>query len=417
MGHGEALKYYVGRAKTLRAEFGGAGHPVREDMAVMHMLAGLLPAYETVTTVPLAAGVSLQCDQLLPELVPEEVEQKVAAHKGVGELSVASRAYRPVCSGVRSGARASAAPGAEQALCWYYIKKGHRRHECRVLAANKKRRDGGSGERGWGLDDSPSGVVAIKNTVMEERPPTAARDEAASQSESSGHGQRTWMVDSGASQHMTNKSSILANYIPTDGFFVTLASGETAEPVDKWYLLLTIPTGVPLALPEVLYVLSSADNLLSVRAVTRHGGAVISVADTCAVLSSSTLGVTRAPNHRNQHDVVVEETATAAVAYAQDSSEVALLLHRCYCYLSAANLRTVSTLVERKALLRTTDVLFMEGELCHPFFVERMHAETFHTKDAATRKLKLIHMDLGGPLLASLGKARHFVAVLDEATG
>jgi len=45
-----------------------------------------------------------------------------------------------------------------------------------------------------------------------------------------------------------------------------------------------------------------------------------------------------------------------------------------------------------------------------------MHAEPFRTKHAATGKLELIHMDLFGPLPDSLGKARHFVAVLDDAT-
>lgn len=70
---------------------------------------------------------------------------------------------------------------------------------------------------------------------------------------------------------MTNKSSNLDNYIPTDGFFVTLANGETAEAVGKGSLLLTPRTGVPFTLQEVLYVPSLAENLLSVRAVTRHG--------------------------------------------------------------------------------------------------------------------------------------------------
>jgi len=37
MGDNEALMTYVGRAKTLRAELGGAGHPVEEDTAVMHV--------------------------------------------------------------------------------------------------------------------------------------------------------------------------------------------------------------------------------------------------------------------------------------------------------------------------------------------------------------------------------------------
>jgi len=117
---------------------------------------------------------SLQREQLLPALLPVEVEQKEAAHKGGGEPSVAYGAYRPVSSGGRSGSRASATPGAKQVLCWYCNKPGHRRHECRKLAADKKRRDGGGGARGRGPDDGPYGAVAFTTAVMKERSPMAA---------------------------------------------------------------------------------------------------------------------------------------------------------------------------------------------------------------------------------------------------
>lgn len=127
--------------------------------------------------------------------------------------------------------------------------------------------------------------------------------------------------------------------------------------------------------------------------------------------------MTGTPNRRNQYEVDVEEPATAAAAYGQASIEAARLWHRRYCHLSAANLRTVSTLVDGMAPLRTTDVSSTEGVLCHPCVVKRMHAEPFHAKDAATTKLELIHMDLVGPLPASLGKTRHCVALLDVATG
>lgn len=89
MGDGESLMTYIGRAKTLRAEIAGAGHPVGEDTAVMHALAGLPSAYKTVTTALLAAGVSLQWDQLLRALLPVEMEQKKAAQSDAGEPSVA----------------------------------------------------------------------------------------------------------------------------------------------------------------------------------------------------------------------------------------------------------------------------------------------------------------------------------------
>jgi len=50
MRDGEGLMAYVGRERTLRLELAGAGHPVGENIAVVHVLAGILTAYKTVTT-------------------------------------------------------------------------------------------------------------------------------------------------------------------------------------------------------------------------------------------------------------------------------------------------------------------------------------------------------------------------------
>lgn len=88
----ESLMVYLGRAKTLRAELAGAGHPVAEETAVMHVLAGLRDTYKTVTTVLLAAGVDLKWDHLLPALLPVETDAKEAVQSG-GEPRTAYTAY------------------------------------------------------------------------------------------------------------------------------------------------------------------------------------------------------------------------------------------------------------------------------------------------------------------------------------
>lgn len=413
MGEGEALMAYVGRAKTLRAELAGAGHPVGEDTAVTLVLADLPRVYETVTTVLLAAEVSLQWNQLLPALLPVEVEQKEAAQKGGGEPSTAYGAYNSAGSRGRGGPRGPVDPAAMQLVCWYCNKRGHCRHKCLKLTANKKRRGGTGGGRDRGPDNGPSGAVVFAVTVRNTHPPIAGQVAASSQSESRSRGQHTWIINSVASHQMTNKSSNLANYMPTGGFSVTLANGETAEAVVKGSLLLSPQTGVQVTLGEMLYVPSLADNFLSVRVVTRHGGEVKFIGDTCTVHSPTQLVLTGMSNPRNQYEVVME-APTAAVAYGQASSEVARLWNRRFCHLSAANLRTVSTLVDGIAPLRTSDVQPTEGVLCHPCVVGRMHAEPSQSSDAHTSKLKLIHMDLVGPLPASLGRALHFVAILDD---
>eukprot|EP00170_Pyropia_yezoensis_P001534 contig_6706_g1538 len=155
---------------------------------------------------------------------------------------------------------------------------------------------------------------------------------------------------------MTNNSSNLANYISIGRFSVTLADGRMAEAVGKGLLYLTPQTGVPVDLGEVLYVPGLADNLLSVRAVTRQGDKVNFVGDTCTVHSPTRLVMTGMPSPYNQYEVVVQEAPTAAMAYGQASSEEARLWHRRYCHLCAANIRTFSSLVKGMATLQTTDV-------------------------------------------------------------
>jgi len=88
MRDGVGLMAYVGRERTLRSELAGAGHPVGEVISVVHALADILKAYKTVTTVFLAAGVSLKWDQLFPAILPVEVEQKQTGRSDGGEASV-----------------------------------------------------------------------------------------------------------------------------------------------------------------------------------------------------------------------------------------------------------------------------------------------------------------------------------------
>jgi len=84
MGDGKALIKFVEQSKTLPAELTRAAHPVGADTVVLHVLARLPPAVKTVTTVLLAAEVSLQRDQLLSALRAVQVEQKEASQRAAG---------------------------------------------------------------------------------------------------------------------------------------------------------------------------------------------------------------------------------------------------------------------------------------------------------------------------------------------
>ena len=415
MHEGEALMTYVGRAKALRAELAGAGHPVGEDTAVMHVLAGLPPAYKTVTTVLLAAGVSLQWDKLLHALLPVEVEQKESASKRNGEPSMAYSAYQ--AGGGRGAFGAQTQPTPKQITCWYCNKQGHRRHQRRKLQADKKRQHGRAVSHGRPDGHGQAGAVAFTATVMPTVQRGAAIARAANQSESGHHSQDTWIIDSGASHHMTKNYHGFTNYITTPGFAVVLATGAKIYAQGMGTLRLRPTTGEEVLLEDALYVPGLATNLFSVRAATKRGGLVEFVGDCCEVSAAPSHVVMRArPNDQNQYALELTVAATAAVAYGQTSSEAARLWHRRYSHLSAANSRLVSTLVRGMTALRSADVAPTEGAICQPCVKGRLHAAPFHPTVVNTSKLELVHTDLVGPFPPSLGKACHFVALLDDAT-
>ena len=76
----------------------------------------------------------------------------------------------------------------------------------------------------------------------------------------------------------------------------------------------------------------------------------------------------------------------------------------------------VRSLVLRMTILQTSDVTPIKGGSCRPCVEGQVHAAPFSGQSRPTNKLELVHIDLGGPLSALLGKAVHLVTVLEDST-
>ena len=150
MGDGKALIKFDGQSKTLPAELTGAAHPVGADTVVSHVLARLPPAVKTVTTVLLAADVSLQRDQLFPALRAVQVEQKEASQRAAASClwraalitalevvaGVASE-HQPLreLSGSSAGTARSRATAVTSAASWRQTRSGGMAAEAFAIGA------------------------------------------------------------------------------------------------------------------------------------------------------------------------------------------------------------------------------------------------------------------------------------------
>lgn len=67
-------------------------------------------------------------------------------------------------------------------------------------------------------------------------------------------------------------------------------------------------------------------------------------------------------------------------------------------------------------ILQTSDVTPSKGGSCRPCVEGQVHAAPFCGHSRPTNKLKLVHIDFGGPLSALLGKEVHLDTVLEDST-
>jgi hypothetical protein len=81
-----------------------------------------------------------------------------------------------------------------------------------------------------------------------------------------------WIVDSGASRHMTSNRDFFTSYAPVSGVSVRLANDEVLHAHGKGEVHLLLGPLSTATLQEVLFVPGLAKNLFSVAAATSHDG-------------------------------------------------------------------------------------------------------------------------------------------------
>ena len=101
-----------------------------------------------------------------------------------------------------------------------------------------------------------------------------------------------WILDSGASRHMTADKNVLKDYYRFDvPESVKLGDGRTVEAYGSGLVRITVETGqgkqLTTQMTSVLYVPKLACNLFSVRAVTQKG-LVVQFGHSCCWIKDST---------------------------------------------------------------------------------------------------------------------------------
>ena len=227
-----------------------------------------------------------------------------------------------------------------------------------------------------------------------------------------------WLIDSGASSHMTKEKHVLTNFQEfEEPENVALGDGRVVKALGhgrvQMNMLFPGTEAKKAVLYDVLYVPKLTCNLFSVRAAVAKGNAVEFGPNDCCIWdeNGSLRGKGSLADKLYQLDCQVVTTGHASVASSRSD-----LWHQRLGHVHESRLKKCvqNEFVQGIDIEKMTELSFCEGCLAG-----KMCRKPFPTvgEIRSTRKLQLVHSDVCGPMQTqSIGGAKYFVTFIDDYT-
>ena len=233
-----------------------------------------------------------------------------------------------------------------------------------------------------------------------------------------------WLLDSGASHHITgNKDLISGGSRPSERMVVRYADGVPHDATLSGHAFLKTAAGSPVKLENVFYVPGARANLISLSTVLSKGGVVKEITASNCTIRKGPVTVTAKcqqglyrvegvypplPPRLLQGDIFAGKALGGGPTTAG-------LWHARYGHLG---MRNMGKLVEKGMVtgIVLDPRVFKEDTHCEPCVLAKMHRSPFPESTSEPER-GLIHSDLCGPLSpASLGGSRYILTVLEDST-
>ena len=446
MERGESISEYSARAKAVADRLTESGEETSELALVQRILQGLPADYAVCKS-----GIKMQREELTLQWVTSTLlneEQDIRPAKESNSSSAFFSNRRPTygrgngssAQGTFGGGRGpSSGSRMESVRCYNCGGMGHIAINCTKPRQFVRGDDGAQARPGRSPHPRGSGQGRGRGqaqpTDRSESFYAVAKVATALSTEGSSTESGQWLLDSGATHHMTNDLSILVNQQPL-GKLVHVANGKAmaADAVGEVVLREESDAGCELRLVDVLYCPELPCNLLSLERVDAHGmTALIGSGRILVARGSSELFTahkhgrryllnTKGPSAFACGAPHVASAPGAAVPVpgkrASVSGETAKLWHRRYAHMGYRGLaQLVSSKMVTGICVPPEEFRSAEKELCEPCLLANKQRHPFPTSmhQKSMRPMALVHMDVAGPMdPVSMGGARYAVTFVDD---
>lgn len=394
MREGASVQDHIKKMREITDRLAVMQSPIIEEDQVMTLLGSLPSSYDS-----LVATLGARVDDMKLSMVERSILDEEARKEGSGRADPSGATAMYGKSPASAGGKKSGKGGKHwktKVKCYSCKKLGHFQRDC----LEKKAERGSSDQQAHLSADKEVAFVGTADKVGAKK-------------------SQNWIIDSGASRHMTWDRAHLEDYRALDSpEMVRLGDNRTVEGegIGNVRIRVVQENGSVqnVTLRDVLLVKQLAVNLVSVSATTNSGYTVSFSVDTCRILNKGGKPVCHGVKQGNLWKLLLCRVADSA-ALAHGGPTAADLWHQ---RLGHINEQALTQALKHGTItgiagLDPDDII----SFCEGCTMGKMAAKPFEPVGElrATRRLQTVHSDVCGPITPqSNGGSKYFVTFTDE---